>query len=186
MSAQYQAVSAEDSRLDYFAPIRKQSHSRCWMLSLGTLSVANFVMLLASLYFWRAAEHAGSAVPDLSMTTLGLTSEVAAVDVEIPDSLARVGTLSTAYVAFHWNTPWGAPNATDADSLWDNINTAHGHIAVDRTWAAENNVCYFKSDFGGILLTKLDVDSGLNLWIFLETLIKGCIYCNPITSSTAL
>lgn len=143
-------------------------------------------MLMASLYFWRAAEHTASAVPDLPMTTLGLTSEDATVEVEIPDSLARVGALSTAYVSFHWNTPWGAPNATDADSLWDNINTAHGHIAIDRTWAAENNVCYFKYDFESLLLMELDVDSGLNRWIFRDILIKDCTSCKPTTSSTAL
>ncbi|KAH3966527.1 hypothetical protein HBH52_199540 [Parastagonospora nodorum] len=139
MSAQYQAVSAEDSRLDSFAPICKRSHNRCWIIPLGTISVANVLMLLASLYFWRAAEHASSAVPALPTTTLGLTSEVEAVKVEIPDGLAHVRPLSTAYVSFHWNTPWGAPNATDADRLWENINTAHGHIAIDHAWASENN-----------------------------------------------
>ncbi|EAT78363.1 hypothetical protein SNOG_14126 [Parastagonospora nodorum SN15] len=86
------------------------------------------------------------------------------------DSFAPICPLSTAYVSFHWNTPWGAPNATDADRLWENINTAHGHIAIDHAWASENN---------------LDVDSGQNQWIFLDSLVKDCTSCKPTISYTA-
>lgn len=96
-----------------------------------------------NLYFWHAAEHAARAVSDAPPATLGLTSNLQASGVYIPESLAKSEVLPTVYVPFRWTTPWGAPNATDADPLWENINTAHGHIAVPHTWAAQNNVGSF-------------------------------------------
>jgi hypothetical protein len=101
-----------------------------------------------------------------------------------PDGLASVEVLSTAYVPFQWNTPWGAPNATDADHLWENINTAHGHIAVAHTWAAENNVCLLNYHYSSSLLTKRDVDSGLAQWISQGSPVKECTCYKPTTNYT--
>lgn len=41
-------------------------------------------------------------------------------------------------VKFHWYTPYSSENDTEANVLWDNINTAHGTLAVDHQWAAEH------------------------------------------------
>ncbi|KXS95771.1 hypothetical protein AC578_1735 [Pseudocercospora eumusae] len=52
--------------------------------------------------------------------------------------IARVPDLPLKPVMFHWNTPYSSMNDTEADVLWDAINTAHGHIAVDHAFAKNN------------------------------------------------
>ncbi|KAB2569894.1 Cyclochlorotine biosynthesis protein R [Lasiodiplodia theobromae] len=57
----------------------------------------------------------------------------------LPDSVAKAEELPTEFIKFNWHTPWSSNNDSEADQLWDNINTAHGHIAVDRDWASTQN-----------------------------------------------
>lgn len=100
-------------------------------------SLLNIGVLFLSFHLWRAA-----AIHDPSSVTLASApaSNYTIATHKIADALAEVEALPIAYVPFYWNTPWGAPNATEADPLWDNINTAHGHIAVDHEWAAAHHV----------------------------------------------
>ncbi|GME27015.1 cytochrome p450 [Neofusicoccum parvum] len=58
---------------------------------------------------------------------------------QVPDTVARTLELPTEFVKFDWHTAWSSNNDSEADALWDNINTAHGHIAVDHKFAAEQN-----------------------------------------------
>ncbi|KAL3426736.1 hypothetical protein PVAG01_00245 [Phlyctema vagabunda] len=58
---------------------------------------------------------------------------------QLPSDWARVDELPTKWVRFRWDTPWGSNNDTEADILWDNIRTSHGHLAVDHAWAAEQH-----------------------------------------------
>ncbi|EME83135.1 uncharacterized protein MYCFIDRAFT_46958 [Pseudocercospora fijiensis CIRAD86] len=52
---------------------------------------------------------------------------------------ALVPDLPRKPVIFHWNTPYSSMNDTEGDFLWDAINTAHGHIAVDHAFAKNNH-----------------------------------------------
>jgi hypothetical protein len=162
MSVSYKLVSSKDIPLDDASaspPARPRRNY--WAISLGSISLANVCLLIATLYFWRAAWHAGGAAPATPPSTITSTSTLHTHDFEIPESLASVDALPIAYVPFRWNTPWGAPNASDADQLWDNINTAHGHIAVDHTWAAENNVSSLEYRCANTVLDTDSLDSGL-------------------------
>jgi hypothetical protein len=88
-----------------------------------------------------------------------------------PSELARVESLSIAFVPFHWNTPWGAPNASEADPLWDNINTSE---RVPR-----------KGDSVDQRAVVNSFNSGLPLWTYLESLAKECIFSKLTISFTA-
>ncbi|GLA81336.1 hypothetical protein AtubIFM56815_004980 [Aspergillus tubingensis] len=56
-----------------------------------------------------------------------------------PSAFAQVDLLRTTWKEFHWNTEYSPQNHSDADQLWAAINPAHGIIAVDRQWAAQNH-----------------------------------------------
>ncbi|KAL6706178.1 hypothetical protein ACN47E_006094 [Coniothyrium glycines] len=117
------------------------SHSR--LLPLVILLVLTNIGML-----WRPVH---THCPTQSQSPLSTTFEIDLAPIHksttpVPSSsgqvyhdLAQVERLPTAYVPFYWHTAWGNPNASDADALWDNMNTAHGHIAVDHDWAATNN-----------------------------------------------
>ena len=98
--------------------------------SLVILSIVNFCVLGTSIALWRAATAAGEAAvtahaaAEVSEPAAAITPGPASHDV--PAELAVVDVLPTAFVPFLWHTPWGAPNATEADVLWDSLNTAHG------------------------------------------------------------
>lgn len=102
-----------------------------WKASLALISLLNIGVLLTSLQMWRAAGKVTNTNNLAHPTTLPL-----------PDGLARTGELPVVYTPFRWHTPWGSSNTTEADILWNNINTAHGHIAMDHEWAASNNVSF--------------------------------------------
>ncbi|KAF2162477.1 hypothetical protein M409DRAFT_27102 [Zasmidium cellare ATCC 36951] len=52
-----------------------------------------------------------------------------------PKSWALVDGLPTKFTRFNWWTEYSDKNFTETDALWDDINPAHGFIAVDREWA---------------------------------------------------
>ncbi|KAF2734831.1 hypothetical protein EJ04DRAFT_436316 [Polyplosphaeria fusca] len=52
-----------------------------------------------------------------------------------PTSAARVDTLPTKWKRLSWWTDYSEKNFTETDALWDDINPAHGFIAMDRAWA---------------------------------------------------
>ncbi|KAF2493675.1 hypothetical protein BU16DRAFT_592112 [Lophium mytilinum] len=52
-----------------------------------------------------------------------------------PQSWARVEELPEKYTRFNWWTEYSDKNFTETDALWENINPAHGFIAMDRQWA---------------------------------------------------
>jgi hypothetical protein len=124
MFAQYKLVASSD-RASEQDPDTPSTHRRLYpMIALAVLTIANVCIVGLSISIWRTVPNAHDPQPS---------------------ELARVESLSIAFVPFHWNTPWGAPNASEADPLWDNINTAHGHIAVDHEFVAENHVSYLRA-----------------------------------------
>lgn len=56
-----------------------------------------------------------------------------------PARIAEVPTLPKKAVQFHWNTAYSSSDETEAEELWAAINTAHGYIAVEHEWAAQNH-----------------------------------------------
>jgi hypothetical protein len=140
MLARYKLVSSADhapnDALDSCSAHRRHYPT----IALAVLTIANVCVLGFSIAIWRTVGVAATATPEASSTSLTASNSL-----DLPNDLARVESLPTAYVPFHWNTPWGAPNASEADPLWDNINTAHGHIAVDHEFAAENHVSYLEA-----------------------------------------
>lgn len=186
MAVSYRLVSSNgNSPDDTFASHPTKPRRNYWAISLASISLANVCLLIVTLYFWRAAEHTGGAAATISLPINASTNTLPTHDLDTPGSLASVDVLPIAYVPFRWNTPWGAPNASDADPLWDNINTAHGHIAVDHAWAAENNVSSLKCRDANTLPVTDSLDSGLLQWTSLSNLVRECTYCKPITSYTA-
>ena len=173
MLARYKLVASSDQASEH-GPLPPSTHRRLYpTIALVLLTVANVCVLGLSIAIWRTAGVAATVTPEVSSTPT-------------PTSLA----LPNALDPFHWNTPWGAPNASDADPLWDNINTAHGHIAVDHEFAAENHVSYpepvlGKDDSVGQRVGVNSCNSGLPLWTYLECLVKGCIFSKPTISFTA-
>lgn len=99
-------------------PIQKSCGVHWTTVVVAVLSLLNVAILAASMHFHRlssASEH-------------------------LPAAVARVQELPTEFVEFSWHTPWGSNNDSEADLLWNNINTAHGHIAVGLQWAKDHNV----------------------------------------------
>jgi hypothetical protein len=92
---------------------------------LVVLTIANLCLLGASFALWSAAAAAGEAIEMLHEATPPKSANKSS-SLNVPSGLAVVDALPTAYVPFQWHTPWGAANATEADVLWDNLNTAHG------------------------------------------------------------
>jgi hypothetical protein len=135
MYSQYELVQSSDDTPRNIRNSHSHSCARPPFAAavIAVLSLANILSLGFTFFLWRDAAEAATAALNVSSTSP--TSLV-------PPGLAKVDTLPVNYVPFRWNTPWGAPNATEADPLWDNINTAHGHIVVDHAWAAENNVSH--------------------------------------------
>ncbi|EUC46254.1 hypothetical protein COCMIDRAFT_93339 [Bipolaris oryzae ATCC 44560] len=124
MFARYKLLSASDSVSEH-SPDSDSTRRRFYRtIALTVLTIANVCLLGLSMAIWR------------TMPTSLATPN--APDAQ-PSGLARVESLPIEFIPFYWNTPWGAPNASEADRLWDNINTAHGHIAVDHEFAAENH-----------------------------------------------
>lgn len=125
MFARYKLVSSSDSASEH-SPDPDSTRGRFYRtIALTVLTIANVCVLGLSIAIWY--------------TTPTSLASPNAPDAQ-PIELARVESLPIDFVPFYWNTPWGAPNASEADPLWDNINTAHGHIAVDHEFAAENHV----------------------------------------------
>jgi hypothetical protein len=140
MFARYKLVASSD-RASEQDPDTHSTHRRlCPMIALVLLTITNICVLGLSIAIWRTAGVAATVTLEVPSTPTSLTAPNA-LDPQ-PIELARVESLPIAFVPFHWNTLWGVPNASEADPLWDNINTAHGHIAVDHEFAAENHVSY--------------------------------------------
>ncbi|KAI5360382.1 Putative mycotoxin biosynthesis protein UstYa [Septoria linicola] len=49
--------------------------------------------------------------------------------------IAQMPELPKRPVQLHWYTAYSSPNDTETDILWNNISTAHGHIAVNHNTA---------------------------------------------------
>lgn len=125
MFARYKLLSSGTNAWEH-RPDADPTHRRLYpMIALAVFTVANVCVLSLSFAIWRTTPT-GPATPKI-------------LDPQ-PSGLARVESLPIAFIPFYWNTPWGVPNASEADPLWDNINTAHGHIAVDHEFAAKNHV----------------------------------------------
>lgn len=74
-------------------------------------------------------------------TVLSVARNVSQQAVQQPDTatteIADMPMLPKRAVQFHWYTAYSSPNDTETDVLWNNINTAHGHIARDHAVAAQ-------------------------------------------------
>lgn len=146
MAAQYQPVASTEQILEPVYTARPRSSHACWSVSLAVVSLVNICILLFSINIWHSTGDATPATCEAAIATPGASTTLVTDGAHnTAIGLAMVDDLPAAYVSFHWKTPWGAPNATWADALWDNINTAHGHIAIDHEWAAKNNVSFFIS-----------------------------------------
>jgi hypothetical protein len=122
MESRYQLLAPSEEPKEWFSSLLSRISRYGWVAFVTT---SNLCVFLVSLYLWWSA-GSGASFPTSPQ--------------QAPDGLAKIDVLPVAYVPFHWRTLWGNPNATEADSLWDGMNTAHGHIAVDHEWAAANNV----------------------------------------------
>jgi hypothetical protein len=143
MFARYKLLSSND-RASEHGPDPRSVRKRLYpTIALAVVSIANVCVLCLSIAIWRTAGVTATATPEVSSTPPPSLALPHTLDPQ-PSDLARVESLPIAFVPFHWNTPWGAPNASEADPLWDNINTAHGHIAIDHEFAAKNHVSYFR------------------------------------------
>jgi hypothetical protein len=129
MSVQYTPLPLNDDAV--FPKPLTNTLFRRWKAVLTLVSLLNVGVLFMSLHVWRAAGKMA--------TTTNCAHPPAQL---LPDGLARMRKLPVAYVPFRWHTPWGSSNTTEADTLWDSINTAHGHIAVEHDWAAQNHVSF--------------------------------------------
>ncbi|ORY18125.1 hypothetical protein BCR34DRAFT_621516 [Clohesyomyces aquaticus] len=70
------------------------------------------------------------------LATKYLTHQLDAAEPEYtPKSAARVQTIPTKWSRLNWWTEYTERNFTETDQLWDDINPAHGFIAMDRKWA---------------------------------------------------
>lgn len=115
MSFTYQRLPSNAGKQD----AKKQPCGVRWMtIFLALISLCNMAIFAASLYLFR----------------------LSSARAPLPDSVAKAEELPTEFIKFNWHTPWSSNNDSEADQLWDNINTAHGHIAVDRDWASTQNV----------------------------------------------
>ncbi|GIZ42879.1 hypothetical protein CKM354_000612800 [Cercospora kikuchii] len=56
-----------------------------------------------------------------------------------PEEYALVDELPTIYKRFHWWTEYSDNNDTATDQRWEDINPAHGFIAMNREWALDNH-----------------------------------------------
>ncbi|KAF2103227.1 hypothetical protein NA57DRAFT_72206 [Rhizodiscina lignyota] len=52
---------------------------------------------------------------------------------------APIEELPTVYRRFDWWTAYSSDNTTESEKSWDDINPAHGFIAMDKQWAKEHN-----------------------------------------------
>ncbi|KAF2176462.1 hypothetical protein K469DRAFT_698429 [Zopfia rhizophila CBS 207.26] len=123
LRGEYTAGSASPSEKDYeenifIRPVSRSS-SRLWSCLIISLLITTNICTLFGLFAIRY-----------------LTTQLDAAESEYtPNSAARVETLPTTWMRLNWWTEYSDKNFTETDKLWDDINPAHGFIAMDREWA---------------------------------------------------
>jgi len=106
------------------APLRRSQ--RVWKFSVILLLVITNISTLVSLL---ATKHLATDVK----AEKGIELD------DAPKSWAHVDTLQTTYTRLNWWTEYSDKNFTETDALWDEMNTAHGFVAIDRSWAKERH-----------------------------------------------
>ncbi|KAH7084869.1 hypothetical protein BKA63DRAFT_573901 [Paraphoma chrysanthemicola] len=155
-----------------------------WVALFVGAFLLNVCFLSASLSMWRAADDLARTTSTPTNTTF--ESDPASIALAASDSfdgIAKIEALPIVHIPFYWNTPWGSRNTTESDALWDSINTAHGHIAVEHKWAAANNVCICGDTVSFVVALLIFVmRSGLSPWTFPANLGRACI-CSKRTTN---
>jgi hypothetical protein len=183
MESRYEPVSMYEQHPDH--PFtRKKSSRTLWVVGLAIISTLNICVLSVSLGAWHAAGQRTNSASNTPVISSIAAEYVKKPALNLPGSLARVDTLPVSYVPFHWHTPWGSQNVSEADTLWENLNTAHGHIAVDHDWAAANQVGVYSGRC--LQLDNMELCSGNPRWTFLECQERDCISYKLIINSTVL
>ncbi|KUJ12586.1 uncharacterized protein LY89DRAFT_722161 [Mollisia scopiformis] len=114
----------DEKPMSYTAPAGRSP--RFWKLSVIALLLVTNITTFVGLF---AVKHLTKRV-----------NSHAALDLDYaPNSWARIDELPTQYNRLNWWTEYSDKNFTEGDMLWDNMNTAHGFIAMDRTWAKERH-----------------------------------------------
>jgi len=144
MEPRYKPLAIHERTTDQALPLRPKSVRSFWIIPLTVVTLFNIGILLVSLHVLRAAGRLdSSASAHEPINSLATSLPIAITNASGVDNAAKVEPLPVDYVAFHWDTPWGSHNVTEADQLWESLNTAHGHIAIDHVWAAANQVSIF-------------------------------------------
>jgi hypothetical protein len=127
MFARYTLLSTTEQAPERGQVSRPVPNQSFLMTTLAIISIVNLCVLGASFALWSAAAAAAaSEAPEMAQQATPANSVNKSSPLNVSGGLAVVEALPTAYVPFQWHTPWGAANATEADVLWDNLNTAHG------------------------------------------------------------
>ncbi|PIA98269.1 hypothetical protein CB0940_05850 [Cercospora beticola] len=105
-------------------------HALSWLFT-SLLLLSNLVFGLGWAITWFRIDHAQNL---RSSSTLPSTAKQA-----LHDNIASVHKLPQRPVQFHWYTRYSSLNYTESESAWNDINTAHGYIAVDHEYAEQNN-----------------------------------------------
>ncbi|KAH6091097.1 hypothetical protein HBI40_166480 [Parastagonospora nodorum] len=139
MEPRYKPLPMHERTTDQALTSRPKLFRSFWIIPLTVVTLFNIAILFVSLYVLRAAGRLdSSASTHNNINSLATSLPIATTNANVADNVAKVEPLPVDYVAFHWDTPWGSRNVTEADQLWEKMNTAHGHIAIDHAWAAVN------------------------------------------------
>lgn len=145
MEPRYKPLPIHEQTTDQVLTLRPRSLRSFWIIPLAVVTLFNIGILFVSLHVVHAAGRLDSSTSAHGpINSLTASLPIATTNESVAGNVAKVELLPVDYVAFHWDTPWGSHNVTEADQLWESLNTAHGHIAIDHAWATANQVSIFQ------------------------------------------
>jgi hypothetical protein len=185
MEPRYKPLPMHERTTDQALTSRPKLFRSFWIIPLTIVTLFNIAILFVSLHVLRAAGRLdSSASTHNNINSLATSLPIATTNANVADNVAKVEPLPVDYVAFHWDTPWGSRNVTEADQLWEKMNTAHGHIAIDHAWAAANQVSIFsRIPFHS---NNAKPSSGHPQWTSPANRERVCTSCRPIINFTVL
>ena len=102
------------------------------ILLLVSTNILTFTGLLATKHLLG---EKGAAEPEYTPKSAGMPCTLIDLYRDSDNPPARVETIPTQWKRLSWWTEYSDKNFTETDALWDDINPAHGFIAMDREWA---------------------------------------------------